>query len=202
MAEDIQGLLRKIQEEGIRKAEEKAEQIEQEARKKAEEILNRAEEEKERLIKEAEEKISQEENYTRTLLKQTIRDFFLILKKEINSLLEKIVSLDIQQSLKPEELSRIISTLIKEYKGENSEILVLLKKEDAESIQNYFLNRLKEEVKKGIVIKPSEEISGGFLISYDGGKSFFDFSERALAEYIGNYLKPKLKDLLEETFKE
>ncbi|MCM8798762.1 MAG: hypothetical protein NC821_04800, partial [Candidatus Omnitrophica bacterium] len=84
MAEDIQGLLKKIQEEGIKKAEEKAEQIEKEARKRAEEILSQAKEEAERLIKEAKEKISQEQSHTQTLLQQAARDLLLTLKKEIN----------------------------------------------------------------------------------------------------------------------
>ncbi|MCM8765603.1 MAG: V-type ATP synthase subunit E family protein [Candidatus Omnitrophica bacterium] len=201
MAEDIQGLLKKIQEEGIKKAEEKAEQIEKEARKRAEEILSQAKEEAERLIKEAKEKISQEQSHTQTLLQQAARDLLLTLKKEINSLLQKIISQEIDTSLNAEELGRIISAIIKEYKGETPEIVVLLKKEEAENLERHFFNRLKEEIKKGIVIKPSEEVSGGFLISYDGGKSYFDFSVQALAEYLGNYLKPKLKDLLNETFK-
>lgn len=203
MPEDIQSLLEKIYEEGVKKAEEKAKEIEKEAKAKAEEILKKAKEEAENLIKQAKEKISQEENYTRNLLKQTIRDLFLTFKKEINSLIQKIISLDIQDSLKIEDLVKIIATLIKEYRGETSEeIVLLLKKEDVESIQKHYLSKLREEIKKGISIKSSEEIRGGFFISYDGGKSYFDFSDRALAEYIGNFLKPKLKDLLDETFKE
>jgi len=203
MAEDIQGLLKKIQEEGIKKAEEKAKEIEEEAKKHAEEILNRAKEEAERLLKEAKEKIIQQEAYTKTLLKQSARDILLTLKKEINALLEKIIRLDIQKIIGPEELAKIITTLIKEYNKEiSSEIIVLLKKEDAEILESHYLNKLKEEIKKGITIRISDELSGGFLISYDGGKSYFDFSDKALADYIGNFLKPKLKDLLNETFKE
>ncbi|MCM8783875.1 MAG: hypothetical protein NC818_03765 [Candidatus Omnitrophica bacterium] len=203
MAEDIQSLLKKIQEEGIKEAEEKATAIEREAKRRAEEILKSAREEAEKLIKEAKAKILQEEAYTKTLLQQASRDTLLVIKKEINTLLQKIILLEIREIFKPEELSRIISTLVKEYKGDpTQEITVLLKREDADNIRNHYLNKLKEEVKRGILVKQSDELTGGFLISYDGGKSYFDFSDRALAEYIGNYLKPRLKDLLSDVVKE
>lgn len=203
MAEDIQSLLKKIQEEGIKKAEERASEIEKEAKKRAEEIINRAHSEAERLLKEAKEKIAQQEAYTKTILQQTARDIILLLKKEINSLLQKIILLEVREILKPEELIQIISALIKGYKGETAEeIVVSLKKEDADKIQNHYLSKLKEEIKKGILIKQSDDLTGGFLISYDGGKSYFDFSDKALAEYISNYLKPKLKDLFSEVGKE
>ena len=47
-------------------------------------------------------------------------------------------------------------------------------------------------MEKKIILKPAEEISGGFTISFDNGKSCYDFTDKALAEYIGTYLKPKL----------
>jgi len=53
-------------------------------------------------------------------------------------------------------------------------------------------------VKSGIVLKPSEQISGGFLISFDRGRSAYDFTDQGLAEYIGGYLKPKLNRILQD----
>ncbi|PIW68507.1 MAG: V-type ATP synthase subunit E, partial [Candidatus Omnitrophica bacterium CG12_big_fil_rev_8_21_14_0_65_42_8] len=52
------------------------------------------------------------------------------------------------------------------------------------------------EAKKGIVVRASDEISVGFTISFDAGKSQYDFTDKALAEYIGVYLKPKLSEIL------
>ena len=47
------------------------------------------------------------------------------------------------------------------------------------------------------MLKPAEDILGGFTISFDSGKSQFDFTDQALAEYIGQYLKPKLEEILQ-----
>ena len=71
-----------------------------------------------------------------------------------------------------------------------------MKKEDQEKIEKGLLAELKEEVKKGITLKPSEDIAGGFIISYDAGKSHFDFTDKALAEYFSLYLKPKIGQML------
>ncbi|MDD1661736.1 MAG: hypothetical protein LUQ49_04665, partial [Methanomicrobiales archaeon] len=100
--------------------------------------------------------------------------------------------------LTPEALSRLLSEVIRHHgAGEEGDIVVFLKKEDLESLEKNFLQRLREETKKGIVLRPSDEIAGGFVISFDSGRSCHDFSDKALAEYIGRYLKPKLQGILQ-----
>jgi len=86
--------------------------------------------------------------------------------------------------------------------GESSDITVFLKEEDVQVLEKNFLNKLREETKKKIMLRPAEEISGGFTISFDNGKSCFDFTDKALAEYIGTYVKPKLHQILKEAIKE
>jgi vacuolar-type H+-ATPase subunit E/Vma4 len=86
--------------------------------------------------------------------------------------------------------------------GDTSDINVAVNKEDLEILEKNFLSNLKEETKKKIILSPSEEISGGFTISFDSGKSCYDFTDKALAEYIGTYLKPKLNQILLEALKE
>ena len=49
-----------------------------------------------------------------------------------------------------------------------------------------------------VVCREVQDIRAGFVISYDGGKSQWDFSDKALAEYIGSCLNPKLNVILEE----
>jgi vacuolar-type H+-ATPase subunit E/Vma4 len=118
-------------------------------------------------------------------------------------MLDRILVSDIQQALTPERLSGLLSEIVRHYEGvENSDITVFLKKEDLEILEKTFFQKLREETNKKIVLKPTEEISGGFAISFDSGKSCYDFTDRALAEYIGLYLKPKLNQLLLDAMKE
>ncbi len=197
MSDEIKNLIEKINQEGIRAAEEKAAQIESEAREKAAEILKNAQLDADKLIKGAEEQARLMDEKEKALLAQAGRDLLLTLRKEINSMLERIIAQEIRQALTPQYLGGIISELIQKAHAQDSgDIVVSLKKEDLDALSAGFLAKLKEETRRQIVLKPSGEISGGFTISFDSGKSQYDFTDKALVEYIGGYLKPKLAQIL------
>jgi V/A-type H+-transporting ATPase subunit E len=203
MPEEIRDLIEKINQEGIKAAEEKAQNIESLAKQKADDILSQARLEAEKIITAAEDRVRREDRAEKALLAQAGRDLLLSLRKEINAMLDRILVSDIQQALTPERLSGLLSEIVRHYEGvENSDITVFLKKEDLEILEKTFFQKLREETSNKIVLKSTEEISGGFTISFDRGKSCYDFTDRALAEYIGVYLKPKLNQLLMDAMKE
>ena len=203
MAEEIRDLIEKINQEGIRAAEEKAQNIEAAAKQRADDILAQAKREAEEMIAAANDRIRREDEKGKILLAQAGRDLLLSLRKEMNAMLGRIMVSDIQQALTPEALFTLVSDVVRNYSaGESSDITVFLKKEDVQILEKNFLNKLREETKKKIMLRPAEEISGGFTISFDNGKSCFDFTDNALAEYIGTYVKPKLNQILKEAIKE
>lgn len=196
MAEEIKDLIEKIQQEGVRAAEDKAKEIENQAKRQAEEIIKKAKLEAGKLIREAKEEIAKSQESSKILLKQAGRDLIISLKKEINKILDKLILSNVRQALSPEELAKILSSLIKNYSAKEN-VIISLNKEDLRKLEKGLLDTLKEEVKKGITLRPSDDIQAGFIISYDSGKSYYDFTDTALTEYIGSYLKPKLKEILE-----
>jgi V/A-type H+-transporting ATPase subunit E len=203
MAEEIRDLIEKIHQEGIRAAEEKARDIEAFATQRAEEILLRAQREAGEMIAAAQDRASREEVSGKALLSQAGRDLLLSLRKEINAMLGRIVLSDTRQALTPEALSGLITEVARAYRSDTeSEIAVSLNKKDLEVLEQHFLGKLEKETKKTVILRPSEEISGGFTISFDKGKSCYDFTDRALADYIGTYLKPKLHRILVESGEE
>jgi len=197
MAEEIKDLISKIKNEGIKAAENKAAQIELEARALADKIIKDARLGADKIIKDARRDAEIARGSTEALLKQSGRDVILSLKKEIVAMLDKVIKNNIRASLAPEEMLKIISSLIKA-NTQKDDIVVVLKEEDLKKVQKGLLAGLSEEMKKRIILKSSDEINTGFTISYDAGKSLFDFSEQALAEYISIYLKPELKNILKD----
>jgi V/A-type H+/Na+-transporting ATPase subunit E len=196
MAEEIKDLIEKINREGVQAAEEKAREIEGAANKKAAEIIAKATLEAKKIITGANEEAGRVEEKGKTLLSQAGRDMLLALRKEINSMLERVVVAEVRQALSAQALSGILAELIKGYGKHDGNIEVMLKKEDLDVLETHFLRKLKEGMSQEIVLRPLEEVSGGFAISFDSGKSRFDFTDKALAEYIGAYLKPKLNQIL------
>ncbi|MBI4974855.1 MAG: hypothetical protein HZC19_03525 [Candidatus Omnitrophica bacterium] len=199
MAEEIRDLIEKINEEGVKAAEEKAKAIEEEARRRAEAITKRAQAQAEREIAEARERIARMEESSRAILSQAGRDLILSLRKEITAILDRVIRSHVHKALNPDELADIIKSLIKDNAGKiKGDIVISLKKEDLEKLEKSLLGSLKDELKKGITLKSSEEIQAGFTISYDQGRSYYDFTDKALAEYIAFHLRPKLSEILKE----
>jgi vacuolar-type H+-ATPase subunit E/Vma4 len=203
MAEEIRDLIEKINEEGVRAAEEKAQAIEAEAQLRAGEILKKAKTEADVMIAAAEERIRRDEEKERILLSQAGRDLLLSLREEINAMLGRIVVSEVREVLTPDALFRLIEKSVRDYSaGGSGDITVSVNARDLEILEIHFIKRLSDETKKTILLQPSEEISGGFTISFDDGKSAFDFSDKALASYIGTHLKPRLNRILVDAIKD
>lgn len=199
MPQDLQGLIEKIQKEGIKTAEDKANSIELEAREEAKKIIAQAQAKAKELIAQAQQQIAQKESNTRQLLGQASRDVLLELRKQILSMLENLAGNRVREALTAKEISEIIQHLIKNYsKKDDGEIIIYLKHDDLERLKKDLFAHLAEDAKKSICLRASDEISGGFIISYDCGKSHFDFTDKALAEYIIKSLKPKLGEILKD----
>jgi V/A-type H+/Na+-transporting ATPase subunit E len=200
MAEELKELLEKIQREGIDAAEAKGSQIEAQARRRADDIIKDAQKEASRLVAEARERVLSAEESGKQALQQAARDMLISLRKEIGFMLDKIVASHIHQSLGSAELTRIILALIKEAGAhDGNKIIVSMKAEDLKKLENVITGELSAEIRKGVVFKHSGDIKGGFTISYDAGRSYYDFTDRALAEYVSAYLKPHLSKVLIES---
>ncbi|NQT46668.1 MAG: hypothetical protein HQ593_04230 [Candidatus Omnitrophica bacterium] len=199
MAEKLQELLEKINSEGVQQAHAKAKEIESAAKKEADNILKDAKAAAEKIITDANKKAKKTKTATETALKQASRDLILSLKEEIKKIFKKIVTVEAAASMSPEDISNILGDLIKAYVtkgGESSDVTVLLKKEDLKKVKETFIAKLQNKLKEGIEFKPSQNIVAGFSISFDKGKSFFDFTQEGLTEALCAYLNPEVATLL------
>jgi len=197
MAEELKALIDKINEEAVQAAESKAKSIENAAKNKAREIIDHAKRQAQSILEDAKKEIEKTETSAKSSIKQAGRDLVLSLRKEINTILERISVSAVNKALTPEEMIRIISSLMKECRSkEECSVVIVLNKEDLAKVEKGLLAELAQEVKKGLTLKASDDIRGGFTISYDKSKSHYDFTDEALAGYLAGYLRPKLKELL------
>jgi V/A-type H+-transporting ATPase subunit E len=199
MAEKLKELIQKINEEGVKKAEDRAKAIELEAKKTSERIVKDAKEDVRKIVEEAEKSAKKTKETAERALKQASRDLMLSLKDEIRKIFDKIVAAETRKSMSQDEMREILGKVIGNYinkGGKSSDIKVLLGKDDLDDLKKTFIARLKEKLKDGIEFKPSPNISAGFSISFDKGKSFFDFTDEGLAGALCAYLNPELAKLL------
>jgi vacuolar-type H+-ATPase subunit E/Vma4 len=197
MAQEIKDLIAKIQEEGIKKARDLAGQIEAKAHDQAQKIITQAHDQAQKIIAASRQQEKNTRQGMEASLNQAGRDFLISLRARINEMLNRLVAQNIRQALTPEELAGIISALIKGAVNKpGPEIIVTLSAEDHKQLEKFFLKKLIEETKSQIVLKSSDQISAGLRISFDTGKSHFDFSDSALAEYISANISPELGRIL------
>ena len=203
MAEELKELLEKIRREGIDAAEERAREIEAQARRRSEEIIRGAEKRSSDIISEAEARIAKAEESGRQSLKQAARDTLISLHQEIAAMLDKIVAAHINKALGTEELAKILIAIIKDAgSSAKDKTVISLKKEDLDKVEKALFAELGAEAKKAVMLKHAAGINGGFTISYDSGRSYYDFTDKALAEYMAAYLRPELAKRLEEAARE
>ena len=196
MPEELKTLIEKIKQEGVEAGQKKAVDIERAAKERAEEVLRKARTVAKRLREEAQEKIKQEEAASRAGLQQAGRDLLLSVRQQITATLDRLVAEEARKALTAEVMAELITHLVKEAKVSEGGIEVALNKHDAKKLEEGVLAHLKKELKSDIVLKEDEDIGGGFVISFDAGRSHFDFSDKAFAEHLGTYLRPKLAGLL------
>jgi len=198
MAEEIKDLIAKIQQEGIKVAEDSSAKIKKEADTLAQKIVADAKAQAKKIIAEANSEAKRLEDSTQASLKQAGRDLLISLRQEINSTLDAIIKTNLRQALSVEELSGIIISLIKSASFSlGTEVIISLSQQDKEKLEKEFLRQLIQESKKQITLKSVDSIDGGFTISFDAGKSIFDFTTLALAEYVSINLRPELAKILQ-----
>jgi len=187
MTQQLQELINKIKTEGVQEAESKAQQILAEAEKKKEKILQKAQEEADALIEKGKNENKRMEASTKEALEHSARDMMLNLRKQIEVTLKKILDESIQESLGEDDLAGMIKEcvrLLSEKGKKDSGIVVSLSDKDCEKLKKGFLKKLQGEIKNPIEFMSADDIAAGFTISFDQGKSAFDFTDKALAEFL------------------
>ena len=201
MSQQIQELIDKIKSEGIQIAEKKTQELEARAQSHAKEIVEQARQQADQLIREAKQEAQKIKETTQIALKHASRDMLLSLRREIEQTLNRIIAMNVSDTMTPENLTTIISALIKDHLNQNvsdNSIQVSLSSTDLERLKESFIAKLKEEIKQPIEFQSSENVTKGFTISFDNGKSCFEFTEMSLAEFLSAYLNRELASLLKE----
>ena len=204
MSQQVQELIDKIKNEGIEQGKHQAEQIELEARQKADEILSQAKKQAAEITVKAQAECRSKREVAHIAISQASRDMLLQLRKEIETLLNKVISIEVHKALSPESLSELIQEIIKAYlhkkeTKDHQEVILTLNPHDLKKLKDGFLAKLKEKIKEPLTLRSSDDITAGFTISFDKGKSFFDFSDSALVEYLSGYLNQEVASLLKES---
>ena len=195
MAEDVQGLLDKIHQDGIAKAQQEKDAIIAAAKKEAAQIIADAKAQAEDLQKKAQAEAAAGQDKANAAIRQAARDTVIALKTDLLAKLKNVTRSCIAEAMTPEVMKQIILTMAQAYaKDANAgdSLEVLLPKKEQEQAEAFLKAQLLAELKADPVIELTNEFNSGLQISFRDSDVYFDFSDDALAEVLCRFVGPKL----------
>lgn len=197
MAEELQGLLDRINEEGVKKAEAEKQRIIDEARAEARDIVEKAAKDASALREEAEKANDNFKMRAESAVRQAARDVLLALKVELERRLSQALDAKCNEAMTAEFMASLIRELASgSASGSDGELEVRTALKDADSVKNLLKGTLTESYRNDPKVISDANISGGFEVSFRSGELFFDFTTDAIGELVGKYVGPQLAELI------
>ncbi len=199
MAEQLQELLERINREGVEKAEKKAAAIVAEAEAKAREIVESAEKRAAEREAAAETAAGRLKENAEKAIGQSARNVMLSLEDEVRKYFDRILTTAIGESLTPEAMTAAILKLVEKAAaqiGGDESVEIGIAPGDAKKISDGLLAGFRKEAEGKLTINPVPSVEAGFTISFDGGKSSYDFTDTGLRDLLSTYLSPHLKEII------
>lgn len=196
MAEELQGLLDKIQSEGIAKAEAEKNAVIESAKAESAKIIENAKKEAAEIIRKAEENAEMSRTKGAAAIQQAARDVIIALRADMENRLKKLVSDCLGEAMTPELMGKIILEMVKAYREKNpngeATVELLLQQKDAAALEKYLKSGVLKDLKANPVISVGGDFSSGLQLGFKGEDVFLDFSDDALTDVICAFVGPKL----------
>ncbi len=199
MAEKLDGLLNKIREEGLNKAEQEKEKILNEAKAEAEKILKTATAEAQNIRRSAEQDAAAAEKRAEAAIKQASRDILLSLRQELETRLKNVVLAATEEVMTPEFMGQIIMEAVGKFDASvvDQGLDVMVNARNLEKMDKLFKGSLLENLKQEPELFAGHDFGGGLKLGFKGNDIFYDFSDEALTELICAYVGPRLTEIIQ-----
>lgn len=193
MEVQLQELINKIKDNGVKVANSEKNRIITDAEQKAKEIIQAAEQKAKELEKIAKEQIALSEERNRESLQLAARDLILNISKNTINIFNDLLRRETAQAMNQVTISTLIGKAIK-HLGENGSYEISLSESDAKLFGEALKKEFTSILKNGITIKPTRNIDAGFRIMDIDGSLSYDFSDEMIAENLAAYVNPQLAE--------
>ena len=199
MDTQLQDIITRIHDEGVKGAEERARHIVEAAEKQAKERTERARAEADAMRKAAEQEAAKTRAAGEAALKQASRDLLLSVKKELERLFELVQKEAVGEALTPDRMAETIqSVVISWVSGKGDSLDILASPGDRDALEAALKRRLADKLQSGCVVRPVRGIDAGFRVGGGDSAAFLDFTDKTIAELLAAYLNPRLSELMRD----
>jgi V/A-type H+-transporting ATPase subunit E len=199
MEMQLNSLIEKIKQDGIKQASQKSEEIIKQAEEGKKDIIRQAKEQAERIMKQAEAQAAKLKDNSHKAVTQAVRDAGLSLKQEIKKLFDNILKKEIQRTFSDDFIRELIIRIVETLpKGREAGIEISLSQQEKTRLEDLILSGLKKESAHGITFKVNPNIDKGFYIGIKDEGFHYDFTDQAILEILKEYLRPFIVKIIEE----
>lgn len=196
----LQELIDRIKKDGVSSAEKQAQTIIAEAESKAKSIVADAQANADNIIKNAKAETERMEKASEDAITQAARNMILSFRDSLTKELDGIVQAETSKAYSKDMLANLIPDVVKAWVKDNGAegLSVLLSEKDLNALSSNFNSALKDEIAKGLEIKPDKTLTAGFRIGVQNGTAFYDYSADSLVELFSGYLNPRVSALMKK----
>ena len=199
MAEELQGLLDRINNEGIKKAETEKAEIITKAKKEADSIIKKAKEEANSIIKKGEDNAKLSEKRAKSTIQQAARDTIIELNSALQSRMHNCIKDLVSEGMTPKLMGELIKKMSEEYiktSGKNVALNIIFPQKELNEILDKIKKTFIDTFKETPEIFQGHDFAAGMKVGFKGSDVYFDFSDEALTEIICEYIGPRLASVL------
>lgn len=199
MADELQALLDRITEDGVKKAEAQRMEILAKAKDEAAEIVKKAKDEAEQLLASANREADLLRQKSEQAMLLAARDVKLSLSAELKRQVPQAISALLGQTLQPEGLANVIASVCTSFlkdDGQQSDLQVMLPGAQFNQLVDAVKAQMAANLQTRCEFSPSRMLKNGFKLSFNGNDVVYDFSDEALTAALSEHLSPKLAALL------
>lgn len=191
----LQSLLTQLNEEGVERGNQKAQEIIGAAEKKAQDIIAAARQQAEQIEAEAKRKAQDLDENTRSELKLFAGQALSALKTEVTNVINDRLAKDAVKAADAKgELLHELLLRISELWAKNGQVNIDAK--DSKALTDYFMANAKQLLDKGVKINEVKGLKTDFEIKPAEGGYKIAFGEQEFVNYFKEFLRPQLVEML------
>lgn len=200
MAEELQGLLDRIREEGLDRAESEANAVLEEARQKAKAHREQAEAEAQDIIARAKEEAQTFEQRSISAVKQAARDVVLSVSDAVERLFAGMLQKAAADAMSGPEFQTLLRDVILAYSKSDDapQLDVLLNEKQKQDVVDFLLTELSGQMKNGLKVEGSRNIVSGFSVVLRDEGIEHDFTDKTLIDAFLAILRPELGAIVKQ----
>jgi V/A-type H+-transporting ATPase subunit E len=204
MAEDLQNLIDRIQQDGLAKADAEAKRIIAAAQQQAATLLKEAEAGAREIVARAERDGQTFVERGNKALEQAARDVILSVHQAVSDTLNGLVSQTVGEALTLDVIKQMMVKVVESYcgkQGDCAEVDLLVSPADQKQIVDFFMQQYRSAIEKGVEIHADSGILSGFRVSIEGAQVHHDFTQKEIAAALCKLLRPRLAEIVKAASK-